>query len=75
VVQPVANDAASSMPAYTAPTRVEARYVAPAAPRRERGVIEAGLLAMTLPMAFTVGIMLAPVVVPMMWLFGSRSRQ
>jgi hypothetical protein len=27
---------------------------------------------MTLPVAFTVGMMLAPVAAPLMWFFGSR---
>jgi hypothetical protein len=60
------------MPAYTAPARVEAQYVAPQPERRDRGWVETSLLAMTLPVAFTFGIMLAPVVAPMMWFFGSR---
>lgn len=62
----------ATVPSYNAPARVEAQYVAAPSERRERGWIETGLLAMTLPVAFSVGIMLAPMVVPMMWLFGSR---
>lgn len=70
VVQPVPRDPASRVPAYTAPAQIEARLEAP--PRRERGWIETGLIVMTLPVAITVGMMLAPVVAPMMWFFGSR---
>jgi hypothetical protein len=72
VVQPLARDPEAAVPSYIAPARVEAQYVAAPSERRERGWIETGLLAMTLPVAFSVGIMLAPIVAPMMWFFGSR---
>jgi hypothetical protein len=72
VVQPLPRDPASTVPAYTAPARVEAQYVAAQPERRQRGWIETGFLAMTLPVAFTVGMMLAPVAAPLMWFFGSR---
>lgn len=57
--------------------RVERRVERPAEPRPapatrlERGWIESGLYIATLPMTFTLGLMLAPVV----WMFGGRSRQ
>lgn len=77
IVQPLPRDpvAAPAAPAYTAPARVEARLVAPAQPRRERGWLETGLIVMTLPVAFGLGLMFAPVVAPMVWMFGSRSRR
>lgn len=56
-----------------APRPVERRVEPRPAPvaRRERGWIETGLYVATLPMALTLGIMLAPV----FWMFGGRSRQ
>ncbi len=74
VVQPLPRDAATQPTAYTAPARVEARFAAPPA-RRERGWIEIGFYAMALPVALSVGFMLAPVVAPAFWMFGSRSRR
>lgn len=73
LVQPLPRDPAPQPPAYTAPTRVEMRTVEPA--RQQRGLIEMGLYVMVLPMALSVGFMLAPVVAPMFWMFGSRSRR
>jgi hypothetical protein len=48
---------------------VESRADAPPQ-RTERGWIESGLYVMTLPLTFTVRMMLAPV----NWMFGARSR-
>lgn len=73
VVQPLPQDPAAQPPAYTAPARVEARLAGQRA-RRELGWIEIGLCAMALPVALSVGFMLAPVVAPAVWMFGSRSR-
>lgn len=73
VVQPLPRDPAAPAPAYTAPARVEARFIAPR-PRRARGWMEIGFYAMTLPMAIGVGVMMAPVIAPMFWMFGTRSR-
>ncbi len=74
VVQPLPRDPAAPPSAYTAPARVESRLDAPP-PRRQRGWIEIGLYAMALPVALSVGFMLAPVVAPAVWMFGSRSRR
>ncbi len=42
-------------------------------PSAAGGWIEAGLFMMALPFAFTAGLMLAPMVAPMVWIFGRRS--
>lgn len=73
LVQPLPSDPATQPAAYTAPARVETRIATPPA-SRDRGWIETGLYLMALPMAISVGFMLAPVVAPMFWVFGSRSR-
>jgi hypothetical protein len=73
VVQPLPRDPAAQPAAYTAPARVESR-VATRPARRERGWVETGLYMMALPMALSVGFMLAPVVAPIFLMFGSRPR-
>ena len=74
VVQPLPPAPAVQPQPYTAPARVEARLAGQHA-RRERSWIEMGLYAMALPVALSVGFMLAPVVAPAVWMFGSRSRR
>jgi hypothetical protein len=52
------------------PAPVEVRSFTRPEPSSPRGWIESGFYVMALPMAITVGMMLAPVI----WMLGSRSR-
>jgi hypothetical protein len=58
------------VPSRPAPPRLEPRAAAPP-PQPARGWIASGFYVVTLPMALTVGMMLAPVI----WMFGARPRQ
>jgi hypothetical protein len=72
--QPALAEPAPAEPVWMVPVPTPLPHVerhTPAPRRQERAWIESGFYVMTLPLTFTIGMMIAPVI----WMFGSRPQR